>query len=170
MVAETKPDQFFNKNASPDNNGPLSGGVCVWLVKREGNKTYLLFQKRSTNVQNAGLYDSSSGGHIDKGEDALTAALRETKEEIGLNLVPEDLKFVCSYATTKKLMHVYLSDRTGKNDQLNIDKYEVDGVEWVSFEDLDDFVKTKVKSSLTKFFPHIKVLRFYIENFLYGDY
>ena len=36
------------------------------------------------------------GGSVTKGEDSLTGALRETKEEVGLSLSPEDGKLVYS--------------------------------------------------------------------------
>ena len=50
------------------------------------------------------------------------------------------------------------------------DESEVESVEWVQLEDLDDFVASNVKPSLRKILPHIPALRFYIENYLYGDY
>ncbi len=161
-----KPYAYFNDLGLPDPSGKLEGGASVWLVKRDGEKTHVLFQKRSEHVQNAGYYDSSAGGHIDEGEDPLTAALRETKEEIGLELKPEDLKFICAYATDKKLIYVYLSDRTDKEDELTLSKEEVEAVEWVELEDFDFFVRARVKPPLRELVPHLPVLRYYIEHYL----
>jgi len=164
-----KPYAYFNELGAPEQSGKLEGGASVWLVKHEGDKTFVLFQKRSEYVQNAGYYDSSAGGHIDEGEDPLTSALRETKEEIGLELTPEDLKFVCTYATDKKLIWVYLSDRTGKNDELALSEEEVETVEWVTLEDFDFFVRARVKPPLRELVPHLPVLRYYIEHYLYNE-
>lgn len=161
-----KPYAYYNKLGFVEPNGALEGGACVWLIKREGEKTFLLFQERSRNVKNGGLYDSSAGGHIDEGEDPLTAALRETEEEIGLKLQPSDLNFVCTYATDKKLIYVYLSDRTDKNDELVLNKDEVESVQWVSLEDFDMFVRAHVKPPLRENTAHLPVLRAYIENYL----
>ena len=165
-MGEKKPYSYYSKLGLPDASGQLEGGSSVWLVKREGETTYILFQKRAKGVQNGGFYDSSAGGHIDEGEDALTAALRETAEEIGLILKPEELKFVCTYATDKKFIHVYLADRTGQNDQLTLEKDEVESVEWVSLEDLDMFIRARVKPPFRENVAHIPVLRAYIENYL----
>ena len=118
------------------------------------------------NVQNGGFYDASAGGHIDEGEDPLAAALRETREEIGLNLSPDDLKFVCTYATDKKYISVYIADRTGKDDALTLNKDEVDLVEWITLEEFDMFVRARVKPPLRELVPHLPVLRYYIENYL----
>lgn len=166
MGKTEKPYAYYNKLALADSNGPLEGGACVWLVKREEEKTFVLFQERSKNVKNGGLYDSSAGGHIDEGEDPLTAALRETEEEIGLKLQPNELNFVCSYTTDKKLIYVYLSDRTDKNDELVLNKAEVESVEWVSLEDFDMFVRARVKPPLRENVAHLPVLRAYIEKYL----
>lgn len=176
---DKKPFQYYDRTARPilkeapvyperqlPEPDALEGGASVWLVKRENNTVYILFQKRSTNVANGGFYDSSAGGHIDKGEDSLTAALRETREEIGLELAPEDLKFVCTYATDRKLISVYLSDRTGKDDELKLEKDEVESVEWVALEDLDMFIRARVKPPLRENSAHIPVLRTYIEKYL----
>ncbi len=146
--------------------GPLEGGACVWLIKREGDKVFVLFQKRAEGITNGGYYDASAGGHIDEGEDPITAAIRETREEIGLNITADELNFVCTYATDKKYISVYLSDRTNKNDELVLNHDEVEVVEWVSLEDFDLFVRARVKPPLRELVPHLPVLRYYIENYL----
>ncbi|MBR5389074.1 NUDIX domain-containing protein [Candidatus Saccharibacteria bacterium] len=163
---EDKPYEHFNRLGIPEVNGPLEGGACVWLIKREEEKVSILFQKRSMNVQNGGFYDASAGGHIDEGEDPLTAALRETREEIGLDLSPDELKFVCTYATDKKYISVYIADRTGKEDTLTLNEDEVDLVEWITLEEFDMFVRARVKPPLRELVPHLPVLRYYIENYL----
>lgn len=161
-----QPYSYCNRLGQPEPNGPLEMGVSVWLLKREDDKTYLLFQKRAAGVTNGGFYDSSAGGHVDEGEDILPAALRETQEEIGLNLQPKDLRFVCSYMTDRKYITVYLSDRTGQHDELTLNKEEVESVEWVELADLDMFIRARVKPPLRELLPHLPVLRYYIENYL----
>ena len=166
MGKDKKPYQYYNELGLPDNQGKLEGGSSVWLVKRENNQTFILFQERALNVQNGGLYDSSAGGHIDEGEDPLIAALRETEEEIGLRLEPSELRFIGSYATDKKLIHIFLSNRTDKNDELKLEKDEVASVEWVSLDDFDMFIRARVKPPLRENVAHLPVLRAYIENYL----
>ncbi|MBR3318895.1 NUDIX domain-containing protein [Candidatus Saccharibacteria bacterium] len=161
---EEKPSQHYNLLGQPDPNGSLEGGACIWFVKHEDDKTLVLFQKRSENIQFGGFYDASTGGHIDEGEDPLTAALREAREEIGMDLNPEELRLVCSYATDRKYITVYLSDRTGKNDELKLNPEEVEQVEWIALDDLDMFIRARVKPPLRELVPHLPVLRYYIDN------
>ena len=164
-MKQNKPYEYCNRLGQPEPDGPLEVGASIWLIKREADETFVLFQKRSEKVQHGGFYDSSAGGHVDAGEDILTAALREAEEEIGLKLEPKDLRLVCSYMTDKKYITVYLSDRTGKDDELKLND-EVESVEWVSLSDFDMFVRARVKPPLRELLPHLPVLRFYIENYL----
>ena len=49
--------------------------------------------------QNTGWADNQMtipGGHTEAGETVTQAAIREAKEELGLNLKPEDLTFLCT--------------------------------------------------------------------------
>lgn len=62
--------------------------VHTFVFNPEGG---LFLQKRSMNKdENPGFWDTSSAGHVDSGEDYLTAANRELKEELGISepLVP----------------------------------------------------------------------------------
>jgi len=67
--------------------------VHVWIRNRCGK--YLISQ-RSADRPTHPLKWECVGGSVLKGEDSLTGALRETKEEVGLSLVPEDGKIVRS--------------------------------------------------------------------------
>ena len=67
--------------------------VHVWIRNRCGK--YLISQ-RSADRPTHPLKWECVGGSVLKGEDSLTGALRETKEEVGLSPVPEDGKIVRS--------------------------------------------------------------------------
>lgn len=51
----------------------------------------LMFKRSETKKKFPGFW-SLPGGHIDEGEDPLSAAIREVKEETGVSIVPEDIK------------------------------------------------------------------------------
>lgn len=55
----------------------------LWIPTRTANKT----------IAPNGL-DYSMGGHVSSGEDYLTSALRETEEELNLQLQPMDLQLI----------------------------------------------------------------------------
>lgn len=61
--------------------------VCVYLVNKDKQ---LLIHKRSMGVSNGGGY-STPGGSIDAGELPTTAAVRELREEAGVNIAESEL-------------------------------------------------------------------------------
>lgn len=67
--------------------------VHIWIRNRKGE--YLISQ-RSADRPTCPLMWECVGGSVVKGEDSLTGALRETQEEVGLILSPEDAKLVYS--------------------------------------------------------------------------
>jgi isopentenyldiphosphate isomerase len=66
--------------------------VHVWLY-REGPE--ILLQKRSAHKDShPGLWDVSAAGHMNVGEDPVSSARRELREELGLDMGAEPLRFV----------------------------------------------------------------------------
>ena len=66
--------------------------VHVWVFNGEGK---ILFQLRShLKENNPNLLDTSCAGHISAGDTSKNAAIRELREELGLNKSPEDLEFL----------------------------------------------------------------------------
>ena len=64
----------------------------VWIYDRTGN---ILMQKRAqTKDTFPGLWDISVAGHISAGETPTEGALRELKEEIGLEVQPDQLELL----------------------------------------------------------------------------
>lgn len=67
-------------------NNLLHRAVHMLLLNNKGE---LFLQKRSLwKDRNPGLWDSSAAGHVDSGEEYLTAARRELEEELGISAPP----------------------------------------------------------------------------------
>lgn len=66
----------------------------VWVVRNVSGEIQVLLQKRSMDKDSyPGCYDISSAGHIPAGVDYVPSALRELKEELGVDARAEDLIF-----------------------------------------------------------------------------
>ena len=64
----------------------------VWLLRKRNGHIEILLQKRSDNKDSSpGCYDISSAGHIPAGVDFIPSAVRELKEELGLEISGEEL-------------------------------------------------------------------------------
>ncbi|MCX7908180.1 MAG: CoA pyrophosphatase [Ignavibacteria bacterium] len=59
--------------------------VLLLLIGRSLEELQILFTLRSSNVQHHKRQISFPGGHCEEGEDFVTTAFRESKEEIGLD-------------------------------------------------------------------------------------
>ncbi|MCD8206188.1 MAG: NUDIX domain-containing protein [Clostridia bacterium] len=71
--------------------------VIVALItfdeEKDGSEKVLLQKRRGTGFAD-GLWDLSSSGHVEEGESVTAAAARETKEETGYEIPPEDFHFM----------------------------------------------------------------------------
>lgn len=68
-------------------------GVCVWIMNSSHE---VLLQTRSPHVMLPNLLDISFSGHIKAGETSIEAAVREGKEELGIDLKVNQLKYLFS--------------------------------------------------------------------------
>ena len=66
----------------------------VWLARKRNGNVEILLQKRCRTKDSwPGCYDISSAGHIPAGVDFIPSALRELREELGVEAKPEELIF-----------------------------------------------------------------------------
>ena len=99
-----------------------------------------LIQQRSLKKKFApGKWILSAAGHVGKGENSKTAALRETKEELGITV---DLTFVGkqfdSQETQTRIFSVFTAV-VYKDVEIKLDKNESDQYKWVEVSELDGY-------------------------------
>ena len=63
------------------------------ILEDDKGKTKILLHRRQNTGYMDGKWDIAGSGHIDEGETARMAAARECKEELGIEIKPEDLTF-----------------------------------------------------------------------------
>jgi isopentenyldiphosphate isomerase len=97
----------------------------------------VFLQKRSMKKdRQPGLWDSSSSGHLNSGEDYDTCAVREVEEEIGLRLskVPVRLfKLAASAETDQEHVWVYRCEAEGP---FQLDPEEIERGGWFAREEV----------------------------------
>ncbi len=137
--------------------GLLHREIHIWLFDKDKN---IYFSKTNANKSSAGLLDASIGGHVDKGEEHLVAAIRETEEESGLSINASDLIFLTKFTNTsinnKRINNffrsVYIYKYPINDEQIKIDIKENDGFEKFSFDFLLHMRKEK-EIMFHKFIP-----------------
>lgn len=134
---------------NPVQEGNFYGGTAVMLYRVKDGNVEFLFQHRSKLLRgNPGKWDVSTGGHINYNESKIDSAIREAKEEIGVDLEKQNLELAAYYVRENNYVCLYFYDFTFEKDEFSFDDNEVEEVKWVKFEDFEAFrdnLKTKLK-------------------------
>lgn len=132
--------------AAPDYPGNIR--ACEVLIRNDAGKFWIPKRTAHKRIAPNGL-DYSAGGHVGSGQTYLEAALREIKEELGLELQPADLVFVRKFAPQGtpffRSLFIYHSNQTPR---FNPDDFV--SAEWLSLEELQEKLESGVpcKTSL----------------------
>jgi isopentenyldiphosphate isomerase len=123
--------------------GILHRTAHIWIIRKKETSYEVLLQKRSANKDSFPLmYDTSSAGHIQAGDEPLESALRELFEELGIRAKKEELSFVGIFRKQfEKEFHgkafrdnevsfVYVYNKEVDETSFVLQKEEVEGVKW----------------------------------------
>ena len=135
--------------------------VHVWIRNSKGE--YLIAQ-RSANRQTFPLVWECVDGSVIKGEDSLQGALREVKEEVGVDLLPEkghvilsDIKKIEFGKVVNKIVDVWLFEYDGEVDLSNATTDEVVQVAWMNRSQIKElFDANMFVDTLEYFFTEVE--------------
>jgi isopentenyldiphosphate isomerase len=123
--------------------------IHVWCYSINGE---ILLQQRSKLKKIFPLkWDVSVAGHIGAGESAELGAIRETEEEIGVQIIAKNLEKIGVFKTEIKhsetlldceFKHTFLY-ALDKGVKLTKQTSEVEDLQWLTIEDFDSWINTK---------------------------
>ena len=136
--------------------GEYSQGSHIWIMNSKGE---FLIQKRTPNKKvYPNLWSVTSGG-TDSGENTLEAAFREVKEELGIEVKPEEIELMMTYKRNHDFVDVWLARKDIELDDIVMQKEEVADVKWVSTEELEKLIQdNQTPKSLQIYFGFLKQL------------
>ena len=116
----------------------------AWVVNKERTKVLMIYH----NIYNSWAWP---GGHADGEEDLLSVAMREVKEETGVNNVKviDDKIFSLEiitvdghikrgeYVSSHTHLNVVYLFEVDENEELKIKEDENSGVKWINLEDVE---------------------------------
>lgn len=144
------PTGLVKERSMVHRDGDLHRTVHIWVIrKREDGGLDVLLQKRSKDKDSyPGCYDISSAGHVQAGDDFESSALRELKEELGIEAGREELAFIGwheGYSSSSfrgqpwknwEISAVYLYDKPVRINRLTIQKSEVESAVFMDYDEI----------------------------------
>ena len=125
--------------------------VHIWIKNSKGQ--YLISQ-RSPNKSTFPLMWENVGGAVISGETSLEAAIRETKEEVGIDLTNASGKLLFTQVreNLKNIMDVYEYEYNGEISLDNATTDEVCDMKWVTKEEIKKMLENGVFVKTLKYF------------------
>ena len=126
-------------------NGEYKLSVHVWFLNSKGE---LLIQKRNKNLKRNPDKWAFTGGVVDSEETSLEGAIRETKEELGIDINRNKIELLLSFKREHGFVDVWLIKDDFNINELTLQKSEVSECKWVSIKELkylidsEQFVKS----------------------------
>lgn len=126
----------------------------VWLARKRNGRAEILLQKRAKNKDSyPGCYDISSAGHIPAGDGFRKSAVRELKEELGIDTDENELIY-CGDRNVQwddvfsgkpfhdnQFSRIFLLWRDMEENEFTVQKEELESVKWIGFNECVDGVQ-----------------------------
>lgn len=131
-------------------DGDWHKAVHIWIINDNGE---ILLQRRcATKDSNSNMLDVSCAGHLSAGDDSLSGAVRELKEELNIDARPSELKFMKTIKRSSKYtdtfvnnefddLYILKTDR--KIEDMEFQKEEISEIFYVPYEDFKKMVEDR---------------------------
>ncbi len=135
--------------------------VHVWLYNAQGE---LLIQKRAQNKSYGRMW-AATGGAVLAGEGSRQAAVRETQEELGICLVPQEGVLFRELRVTRphfsRLVDVWIFPTQVLAGELKLQSSEVSQAMWVDPGELDRMIQ---QGRFLNGYPYFQELMDYLKT------
>lgn len=122
------------------------------------DKDKILLLKRGPNSSGSGLWNFP-GGSVEKDEEPELAAVRETKEETGLEVGTNEIEYLCDKDTKYLNVDIYITDKFSGEVKINSESSEY---KWATLEELSKLpfigggtISNEILESIKKFMDSI---------------
>jgi len=124
--------------------------AAVYLLLKKGNQILLLL-RRNTGYKD-GNYSLPSG-HLEGGESAITAMIREAKEEVSVVVRKEDLEFahvICRKSGPHEYIDLFFVAKNWQGTPENSEPEKHGEIKWVSVDNLPENMVPEIKHAIEK--------------------
>lgn len=114
----------------------------IWIIN---DNDEILIQQRSANQPLPNMWGATAGG-VKVKENSLDAAIREVKEELGIDATKNDFVFLGSSIISRMIIEIWLLKKNILINNLVFCDGEVQNALWVTIEEYENMVKQKSAS------------------------
>ncbi|MDE7279528.1 MAG: NUDIX domain-containing protein [Oscillospiraceae bacterium] len=114
--------------------------VCIF----DSNGKMLIQQRQPFKRSWSGMWDLTVGGSAVSGDTSLSAAVRETSEEVGVTLAPDELRRVLTIQTECVFDDIYVVKKDLDETALKLQPEEVAQVKWASADEIKAMIREKI--------------------------
>ena len=162
--------EFINKTATREEchkQGLWHRAVYAFIFNQNGD---VLLQKRSANKKLwPNLWDVTIGGHVLAGEFGYQALIRETKEELGIEIYESEIKYLTSATSTNVKGDIinnhfnegYIITKNIDISKVKLQKEEVQDIRWFTKEEILNKIDNNYDSLTEKTGPWNLLKRYY---------
>lgn len=124
--------------------------VHIWILNNKGD---VLLQRRcATKDSYPNMLDISCAGHLSVGDDSLNGAIRELKEELNLDIKPDDLQFIKTLKNSSKYtekfinnefadLYILMTDKT--IEDMNYQESEISEIFFIPYKKFKEMITNK---------------------------
>lgn len=133
---------------------------AVFVILFRGNKDNLeiLLQKRKNTGFMDGYWDVAASGHVEEGESTTEAAAREAREELGIEIAKNDIKFAGFYYNnfgSVTYCHTYFDVRNYSGIPRVNEPNKCSEIKWFYIKDLPKDMIDERKTSVMNYLKGI---------------
>ena len=113
-------------------------GADVWIINSD-NK--ILIQKRAKRKKLEPNVWAMTGGSVIVGEDSKNTIVRESKEELDIDINANDLKLITKFKTGNVWIDTYILKCDYDISKIKFQEDEVSDVKWATWTEINELVK-----------------------------
>lgn len=129
--------------------------ITAWIVNKEGK---ILMTQRKLDKVKGGMWEPTTG-LVTSGETSKQGALRELKEEIGLELEEKDISLIKEIIEEREDLNffrdIYLVNKEISIEEIKFNDGEVINAKYVSIDEFNNMIKNKVAHEWLEYFNEL---------------
>lgn len=126
------------ERGNPMEDGDYHLVVHVWIVNEKGE--FLIQKRQPWKIGWPNMWDCSAAGSAIHGETSIEAAIRETKEEIGIDLNTSKADILLTVKFSRGFDDIWLVRQNVDSKDLKLQYEEVADAKWVSYKEIKEMV------------------------------